>query len=167
MAASAGVALDTADTRQYIQKHRLWLVAEYLSKELMERHVSNTKDKDVPVYDFIIEKLDAIKKKGPPEALDAPPSDLSGNSKAKEYAAKSGIADAMEQWLRACLELKPAMPFEFSEAYFTHRKEGQTHAEAARNAAQANHALAAKEAPAADADAAAKPAAEDEAMAAL
>lgn len=110
------MSADTPENRAYVQKHRVWLLGEVITKKLIE-------EKPADPIQAICGVLQQEKSK-PSEALDPPPPDVAAD--AKDYLQKHRVAFVVEDWLRAILEAKPEAPLDFSCDYFAKMAGGST-----------------------------------------
>ena len=107
--------LDTAETRQYTQKHRLWTLGELLSFNLMTK-----KPKD-PIGE-IVSTLEKEKEKRT-EQVDAPSPEVV--QEAKQYIQELRIAFLFEDWYKSMIESRAEDPLEFSIQFFKKIQDGQ------------------------------------------
>ncbi len=108
--------VDTAETRQYTQKHRLWTLGEILSFALM------TKRPKDPIGE-ILATLEKEKEKRT-EQVDAPAPEVVAES--KSYVQELRVAFLFEDWFKAILEARPEDPVEFSLTFFKKVQDGQS-----------------------------------------
>jgi hypothetical protein len=109
----AGVA-DTAENRQYMQKHRLWLLGEMVTMTLMTERPAAP----IPTVIRVLE-AECVK---PTENIMPPSTQAIADS--TEYFQAKQVAQVVEDWLRALMDAKPEVPIEFSLDYFR-RLDGQ------------------------------------------
>ena len=111
----SGLNLNSQETRQYTQKHRLWSLGELLSFNLMTK-----KPKD-PISE-IVSSLEKEKEKRT-EQVDAPSPEVV--QEAKQYVQELRIAFLFEDWYKSLLESRPEDPLEFSIQFFKKIQDGQ------------------------------------------
>jgi hypothetical protein len=107
--------LDSQESRQYVQKHRLWTIGEVLSFTLMTK-----KPKD-PLTE-ILATLGKEKEKRT-EQVDAPSAELVAES--KQYVQELRIPFLIEDWYKNLIESRPEDPLEFSIEFFKKIQSGQ------------------------------------------
>lgn len=110
-----GNKLDSQESRQYVQKHRLWTIGEVLSFHLMTK-----KPKD-PLSEIIATLV--VEKEKRTEQVDAPSAELV--AEAKQYIQELRIPFLMEDWYKALIESKPEDPIEYSVEFFKKIQTGQ------------------------------------------
>lgn len=98
------MSVDSAENRQYVQKHRLWILGDAVTFELMTTRPSDPVQKAIAVLQAQQQRLQAPAIAPTPEIA----------TDAKEYLQKHSIATLIEEWLRTVLEHKPEDPIKFS-----------------------------------------------------
>ncbi len=103
------MSVDSAENRQYIQKHRLWILGDAATCKLMLQKPSDPIQMIISVLTEQQQRLQAPPNAPTPEEA----------ADAKDYLLKHNIATIMEDWLRTVLENKPEDPIKYSiEEYF-------------------------------------------------
>ena len=102
------MTVDTAENRQYIQKHRVWILGDAITCHLMT----------VKPEDPIAAAIGVLE--GQKARLQAPPSQPSADecSEAKAYLERHRIASVIEDWMRTLVDTKPADAVAWSIDYF-------------------------------------------------
>eukprot|EP00759_Apiculatamorpha_spiralis_P044518 PhF_6_TR41481/c0_g1_i1/m.62881/K03809/wrbA; NAD(P)H dehydrogenase (quinone) len=100
---------DTPENKEYIQKHKLWMLGELLTMKLIQ-------DRPTSVEPFCAEVLKR-EQESPTTTIDPPTPDVAANAKA--YLQENRIAFVIEDWLRSVLEEKPENPLDFSIKFFS------------------------------------------------
>lgn len=102
------MSVDTAENRQYLQKHRLWILGDAITCKLMTTRPPNPVDAILCVLRDQQTKLQSPPNQPTPEDC----------SEAKPYLEKHRVASMIEDWLRLCLDTKPADAVQWSIDYF-------------------------------------------------
>jgi hypothetical protein len=102
------MSVDTAENRQYIQKHRLWILGDAITCKLITEQPSDPFAAALSVLE------------GQRSRLQAPPNQPTTEelTNAKDYLEKGHIATLVEDWLRHTLESKPDDAVQWSIDYF-------------------------------------------------
>eukprot|EP00672_Neobodo_designis_P024329 CAMPEP_0174828088 /NCGR_PEP_ID=MMETSP1114-20130205/1124_1 /TAXON_ID=312471 /ORGANISM="Neobodo designis, Strain CCAP 1951/1" /LENGTH=132 /DNA_ID=CAMNT_0016061793 /DNA_START=73 /DNA_END=471 /DNA_ORIENTATION=+ len=102
------MTVDTAENRQYIQKHRVWILGDAITCCLMTQRPKDPIAAAIGVLE------------GQKGRLQAPPNQPSADdcSEAKGYLEEHRIATVIEDWMRTLVDTKPADAVEWSIEYF-------------------------------------------------